>query len=209
MIISAVAYTESQSKGCPHAHHIIIDAYSEVHGSKRAMPKHLLRRRSSQLLPTRKVYLKVAHMYIISSSMPTVRSMAARRPQLKQQSREPSTTVQTPEFAGKGIEYSWACAKGWYRWQPLKKKRKKDDFHTLVKVCVMPSTFLVNFDIRWRKLLCRSNDNRSRFARRISPFKPASNLDTPGLDARWRDCKIFDIRWRKLLCRSIRISTFC
>ena len=61
----------------------------------------------------------------------------------------------TPELAGEGIEYSWACAKGWYRQQPLKKKRKKDDFHNLVKVYVMPSTIVVSFDIRRRKLLCR------------------------------------------------------
>ncbi len=39
----------------------------------------------------------------------------------------------TPELAGEGIEYCWAMAKGWYRRQPLKKKRSKDNFHGLSK----------------------------------------------------------------------------
>ena len=42
----------------------------------------------------------------------------------------------TPELAGEGIEYCWAMAKGWYRRQPLKKKRSKDNFHGLVKECL-------------------------------------------------------------------------
>ena len=44
----------------------------------------------------------------------------------------------TPELAGEGIEYSWAMSKGWYRRQPLSRKRGKDNFHSLVRECVGP-----------------------------------------------------------------------
>ncbi|KAL7542576.1 hypothetical protein ACHAWF_007203 [Thalassiosira exigua] len=44
----------------------------------------------------------------------------------------------TPELAGEGIEYSWAMAKGWYRRQPLARKRGKGNFHNLVRECVGP-----------------------------------------------------------------------
>ena len=62
------------------------------------------------------------------------------------------------ELAGEGIEYSWALhTKGWSKYQLLGKKRNEVTFQNRVKVCVMrPSTSLKIFDIRWRKLLCRS-----------------------------------------------------
>ena len=49
----------------------------------------------------------------------------------------------TPEIAGEGIEYSWAMAKGWYRLQPLAKKKQKVNFHNLVKECVGPKILTV------------------------------------------------------------------
>ena len=45
----------------------------------------------------------------------------------------------TPEIAVKGIEYCWAMSKGWYRVQPLEKKKGKDSFHKLVQKSVGPS----------------------------------------------------------------------
>ncbi len=44
----------------------------------------------------------------------------------------------SPELAGEGVEYSWACAKGWYRLQPNSKKKTKESFHNLVKECLGP-----------------------------------------------------------------------
>jgi hypothetical protein len=44
-----------------------------------------------------------------------------------------STTKFHAELAGEGIEYAWACAKGWYRAQPLNSKKTKNSFHELVK----------------------------------------------------------------------------
>ena len=38
-----------------------------------------------------------------------------------------------PEIAGEGIEFSWACAKGHYRKQPLKRKRSKKGYLQLVE----------------------------------------------------------------------------
>jgi hypothetical protein len=32
------------------------------------------------------------------------------------------------ELAGEGIEYSWGCAKNFYRQQPIREKRKKENF---------------------------------------------------------------------------------
>ena len=42
----------------------------------------------------------------------------------------------TPEVAGEGVEYCWACAKGWYRRQPHSSKNTKDSFYKLVGVCL-------------------------------------------------------------------------
>ena len=47
---------------------------------------------------------------------------------------------QTPkchcELAGKGIEYSWGCAKNLYRQQPLREKRSKETFKATVRKCL-------------------------------------------------------------------------
>jgi hypothetical protein len=40
------------------------------------------------------------------------------------------------ELAGDGIEYIWAMAKIYYRNQPLKRKRTKHGFHSLVDDCL-------------------------------------------------------------------------
>ena len=37
-----------------------------------------------------------------------------------------------PELAGEGIEYAWALAKLFYRWQQLNMKRSKTNFINLV-----------------------------------------------------------------------------
>jgi hypothetical protein len=39
------------------------------------------------------------------------------------------------ELAGEGIEYSWGCAKNFYRRQPLKMKRGKANFRATVQQC--------------------------------------------------------------------------
>ena len=44
-----------------------------------------------------------------------------------------STTKFHAELAGEGIEYAWACVKGWYRAQTLSSKKTKNSFHQLVK----------------------------------------------------------------------------
>jgi hypothetical protein len=40
------------------------------------------------------------------------------------------------ELAGEGIEYSWGCAKNYFRQQPLKDKRKKENFRNTVRKCI-------------------------------------------------------------------------
>jgi len=40
------------------------------------------------------------------------------------------------KLAGKGIEYSWGCAKNAYRLMPLSIKRKKETFWETVKKCL-------------------------------------------------------------------------
>lgn len=42
----------------------------------------------------------------------------------------------SPELAGEGIEYVWACSKGWYRAQALSRKKNKASFHKLVNECL-------------------------------------------------------------------------
>jgi hypothetical protein len=44
-----------------------------------------------------------------------------------------STTKFHAELAGEGIEYAWACVKGWFQAQPLNLKKTKNSFHELVK----------------------------------------------------------------------------
>jgi hypothetical protein len=39
------------------------------------------------------------------------------------------------ELAGEGIEYAWGCAKNYFRRQPLKDKRGKDNFRRTVRKC--------------------------------------------------------------------------
>jgi hypothetical protein len=41
-----------------------------------------------------------------------------------------------PKVAGEGIEYSWGCSKGKYRWVPLSVKRRKDNFRTSIRQCL-------------------------------------------------------------------------
>ena len=38
-----------------------------------------------------------------------------------------------PELAGEGIEYSWGCAKNFYRRLPLREKKKKEMFMSSVR----------------------------------------------------------------------------
>ncbi len=40
------------------------------------------------------------------------------------------------ELAGEGIEYSWGCAKNFYRQQPIREKRKKENFWNTVRTCI-------------------------------------------------------------------------
>jgi len=44
------------------------------------------------------------------------------------------------ELAGEGIEYSWGCAKNFFRQQPLKDKRKKENFRNTVRKCMSEDT---------------------------------------------------------------------
>jgi hypothetical protein len=44
------------------------------------------------------------------------------------------------ELAGERIEYSWGCAKNFFRQQPLKDKRKKENFHNTVRKCMSEDT---------------------------------------------------------------------
>jgi hypothetical protein len=50
------------------------------------------------------------------------------------------TVDQTPkchcELAGEGIEYSWGCAKNFYRQRPISEKRKKENFQNIVRTCI-------------------------------------------------------------------------
>jgi hypothetical protein len=41
-----------------------------------------------------------------------------------------------PECAGEGIEYSWGCGKGMYRYLPIASKKGKDNFLKQVRVCL-------------------------------------------------------------------------
>jgi hypothetical protein len=40
------------------------------------------------------------------------------------------------ELAGEGVEYMWACAKGWYRTLSLREKRGKENFKMSVRKCL-------------------------------------------------------------------------
>ncbi len=67
---------------------------------------------------------------------------------LQAQGRSLSVTVdRTPkchcELAGEGIEYSWGCAKNFYRQQPIREKRKKENFRNTVRTCISQQVFTV------------------------------------------------------------------
>jgi len=49
-------------------------------------------------------------------------------------------TKSHPELAGKGIEYSWGCAKCYYQSAKLKEKKGKDNFMNLVKTSLLTIT---------------------------------------------------------------------
>ena len=60
---------------------------------------------------------------------------------LQSQGRSLGVTVdRTPkchcELAGEGIEYSWGCAKNYYRQRPISEKRKKENFRNTVRACL-------------------------------------------------------------------------
>jgi hypothetical protein len=63
------------------------------------------------------------------------------------------------EIAGEGIEYSWACAKGFYRRSPLSSKKGRDKFKELVKkstcpVEQLPIERICKFAARQRAYIC-------------------------------------------------------
>jgi hypothetical protein len=67
-----------------------------------------------------------------------------------------------PECAGEGIEYSWGCAKGKYRYLPMANKKGKDKFVGQVRAC-LSSEFddgnlrvsrIRSFACRQRRYLC-------------------------------------------------------
>ena len=64
-----------------------------------------------------------------------------------------------PEVAGEGIEYSWGCAKGRYRYLPLQSKKGKAAFIAQVRTCLDPSDNLNlerirKFARRQREYIC-------------------------------------------------------
>jgi hypothetical protein len=48
-----------------------------------------------------------------------------------------------PEMAGEGVEYSWGCAKGLYRWLSIAEKKKKEKFRDSVRKCLDPDVLSV------------------------------------------------------------------
>jgi hypothetical protein len=46
------------------------------------------------------------------------------------------------EFAGEGVEYSWAHSKPFYQRLPVSRKRGRENFEQLVKDCTCPKTVL-------------------------------------------------------------------
>ena len=47
-----------------------------------------------------------------------------------------------PEVAGEGIEFCWGLSKAWYRKQPLREKKNKQKFNTLVENSMDPNSVL-------------------------------------------------------------------
>lgn len=62
----------------------------------------------------------------------------------------------TPEIAGDGIEFDWACAKMYYRKQPRTRKKSKKDFESLVKESLGKGVLTL---ARTRKFSKRSRQN--------------------------------------------------
>jgi hypothetical protein len=63
------------------------------------------------------------------------------------------------EFAGKGIEYTWAHAKAKMRITPLREKKGRQNFIALVMKCICPETVLTKerirkFSARARAYIC-------------------------------------------------------
>ena len=60
--------------------------------------------------------------------------------------------VRTPkchcELAGEGIEYSWGCAKNFYCWVTLKRKKGKEDFRSVVRESLSKDKVLTTKRIR-------------------------------------------------------------
>ncbi len=75
------------------------------------------------------------------------------------------TVLLTPKFhaelAGEGVEYSWAHSKAHYRRMPLSRKRGRENFKQLVKICTCPVIVLTKqriekFASRARAYICTS-----------------------------------------------------
>ena len=62
----------------------------------------------------------------------------------------------TPEIAGDGIEFNWACAKMYYRKQPRIRKKTKRDFESLVRESLGEEVVTLT---RTRKFSKRSRQN--------------------------------------------------
>jgi len=52
------------------------------------------------------------------------------------------------ELAGEGIEYSWGCAKNYYRMLPIREKKSKELFKESVRKCLDQETVLTKERIR-------------------------------------------------------------
>ena len=61
-------------------------------------------------------------------------------------------------MAGEGIEYTWGCAKNFYRSLPIKEKKSKEKFREAVRQClsnkVISKERVVKFAIRARRFIC-------------------------------------------------------
>ncbi len=95
---------------------------------------------------------KVDLQYLLQGIMSNCQDFNEEETALQHLGRQLGVTVLlTPKFpaelAGKGVEYSWAHAKAFYRRLPVSRKRGRDNFKQLVKESTCPENILTKVRI--------------------------------------------------------------
>jgi hypothetical protein len=98
------------------------------------------------------------------------------------------TVKLTPKFhaelAGKGIEYSWARSKSFYRRLPLSQKKGRENFKQLVRECTCPERVLTKvriekFAARARAYICTYHHLENQKGPGDARSQNSENLEEP------------------------------